>query len=181
MVASQFTAYEVFSILSGICLVVVAVLPGMEGRERFWSLLAGAFFIGYGLYVAQQTSGTWYFPVWIFIIPVGAVIYGIISVIDWASEKPDEPRHPPAETLLPREPVHGAEPQAADRIPMQQDTAQSSISIPEQPGVARSAIPTGSASHGPGEATSPAGWHPDPYGASTLRYWNGSAWTAEVR
>lgn len=165
MLASQFTAYEVFSIISGICLVVVALLPGMEASERFWSLLGGAFFIGYGIYVAQQTSGTWYFPVWIFIIPIGAVIYGIVSVVSWASEN-SEQRPTPA---------------ARPRPPQRTTPATANgINIPAQPGTARSAAPAHPAVHASELADHPAGWHPDPYGTATYRYWDGSAWTAHV-
>lgn len=32
----------------------------------------------------------------------------------------------------------------------------------------------------PQAAATPGGWHPDPYGRHSMRYWNGAAWTAFV-
>ncbi|GAA1791509.1 hypothetical protein HC028_01065 [Planosporangium flavigriseum] len=73
-------AYEVFSVLSGLAMVVLAVVPGIKAKDRMWALIAGALYIGYGIYVAKQTSGTFVFPVWIFIIPFGVVIYLIVTL-----------------------------------------------------------------------------------------------------
>jgi hypothetical protein len=73
-------AYEVFSVLSGLAMVVLAVVPGIKAKDRMWALIAGALYIGYGIYVANQTSGTFVFPVWIFIIPFGVVIYLVVTL-----------------------------------------------------------------------------------------------------
>jgi hypothetical protein len=64
--------YTVFAVLSG----VVAMLGGLafasRPRDRLWGVLGGAALIAYGVYVAGQTSGTYYFPVQMFVIaPVG--------------------------------------------------------------------------------------------------------------
>lgn len=68
--------YEVFSVISGIVLLVCGLmLPDLTVKDRSWSVLGGAFLLVYGVYVAKQTSGTYYFPVAVFIIPVGAVLY----------------------------------------------------------------------------------------------------------
>lgn len=93
MLAAQFTAYEVFAIISGIALIVMAMLPGLDGSSRAWSLVGGALLVGYGTYVAQQTTGTYYFPVWIFIIPFAAVLYLGISVYEWFTGG-SEPKNP---------------------------------------------------------------------------------------
>ncbi len=73
--------YEVFSVLSGIVLVIVAVVGGLSGTNRMWAFLGGLGFIGYGSYVAGQDTGYFVFPVWIFIIPFAAVIYLIVSMV----------------------------------------------------------------------------------------------------
>ncbi|MER5504723.1 hypothetical protein ABT052_05245 [Streptomyces sp. NPDC002766] len=68
--------YEVFSVLSGVVLLVCGLmLPNVTVKDRAWSVIGGAFLLVYGVYVAKQTSGTYYFPVGVFIIPAGAVIY----------------------------------------------------------------------------------------------------------
>jgi hypothetical protein len=69
-------AYEVFSVLSGVVLLVCGLmLPNVTVKDRAWSVIGGAFLLVYGVYVAKQTSGTYYFPVGVFIIPAGAVVY----------------------------------------------------------------------------------------------------------
>lgn len=68
-------AYTIFSVLSGVTLVILAMVPGLSGKDRLWALLGGVAFGGYGIYVANQTSGTFVFPIWVFIIPVVAAIY----------------------------------------------------------------------------------------------------------
>ncbi|MGW3032693.1 hypothetical protein ACWDCB_15850 [Streptomyces sp. NPDC001178] len=51
------------------------MLPRVTVKDRAWSVIGGAFLLVYGVYVAKQTSGTYYFPMAVFIIPVGAVLY----------------------------------------------------------------------------------------------------------
>ena len=68
--------YEVFSVISGAVLLMCGLmLPGVTVKDRAWSVIGGAFLMVYGVYVAKQTSGTYYFPVAVFIIPAGAVLY----------------------------------------------------------------------------------------------------------
>jgi hypothetical protein len=75
-------AYEVFSVLSGVAVLCVALLSSAwTGRDRFWGVCSGAFFVGYGIFVANQTSGFYVFPVVIFVIPVGFVIWGVLSLV----------------------------------------------------------------------------------------------------
>ena len=40
-----------------------ALLLGQSVRDRFWAVVVGAFFVIYGVYVANQTSGTQLLPV----------------------------------------------------------------------------------------------------------------------
>lgn len=61
--------YIVFSILTGIGSIVYALVPGTKPRDRLWLVLGGALSIGYAIYVSQQTSGTYYFWIGIFIVP----------------------------------------------------------------------------------------------------------------
>ncbi|MET7473075.1 hypothetical protein ABZT17_01740 [Streptomyces sp. NPDC005648] len=68
--------YEVFSVISGAVLLVCGfLLPNVTVKDRAWSVIGGVFLLVYGVHVAQQTSGTYYFPVVIFIVPAGAVLY----------------------------------------------------------------------------------------------------------
>ncbi|MFI9495726.1 MULTISPECIES: hypothetical protein [Streptomyces] len=71
----QWTAYEIFSVISGLILIGVTFAPGLSLKDRAYALLGGAFFTGYGFYVANQTSGTFEFPVYVFVIPAVAVLY----------------------------------------------------------------------------------------------------------
>ena len=67
--------YTVFSVLSGITLVILAFTLADTAKEKTWMLLGGLLIAAYGFYVASQTSGTFRFPVYIFVIPFGAVAY----------------------------------------------------------------------------------------------------------
>lgn len=71
----QWSAYEIFSVISGLILIGTTFMPGLSVKDRFYAFVGGAFFVGYGFYVANQAAGTYEFPVIIFVIPVGAVIY----------------------------------------------------------------------------------------------------------
>lgn len=73
--------YEVFSVISGIALIGMAFAPRLETSNRFFAVLGGAFFVGYGFYVAGQTSGTFEFPIIIFVIPALGVIYLISEIV----------------------------------------------------------------------------------------------------
>jgi hypothetical protein len=76
----HWSAYEIFSILSGIVLIGLAFTPDEKVSNRFWLGIGGVGFIAYAFYVAAQTSGTFYFPVWIFVIPVvGAIRAAMLS------------------------------------------------------------------------------------------------------
>ena len=66
----HWSAYEVFSIISGLSLVGVGLLPETADKDRYWSMAGGAALIGYAFFVASRDSGTYYFPAAIFFIPV---------------------------------------------------------------------------------------------------------------
>lgn len=71
----QWSAYEIFSVISGLILLGAAFAPGLSFKDRLYALFGGAIFTGYGFYVANQTTGTYEFPVFIFVIPGVAVLY----------------------------------------------------------------------------------------------------------
>jgi len=74
----QWSSYEIFSVLSGIALVGLALVPGVKAKDRVFAVLGGLFLLGYGFYVAAQTEGTWRFPVMIFVLPFAVV--GLVLV-----------------------------------------------------------------------------------------------------
>lgn len=76
----HWSGYEVFSVLSGLVLLAAAFAPRLAPKDRGWAVFGGLFFVGYGVYVANQTSGTFGFPVIIFIIPFLAAGYLLFSV-----------------------------------------------------------------------------------------------------
>jgi hypothetical protein len=82
--------YEVFSVISGVILAIVAFAPGIKARERAGALAGGVAFIAYGAYVAHQTSGTFYFPVWIFVIPFLALAYLVFVAWDRYGKKKNQ-------------------------------------------------------------------------------------------
>ncbi|MFL6117843.1 MAG: hypothetical protein ACJ786_41795 [Catenulispora sp.] len=74
--------YEVFSVISGIIVVLAALfIPGESPKDRFGGVIVGGAMAAYGFYVANQTSGTYYFPVAIFIVPVLTLLYLIAAVV----------------------------------------------------------------------------------------------------
>ncbi|WRZ93978.1 hypothetical protein OHB54_36010 [Streptomyces sp. NBC_01007] len=77
--SAHWSAYEIFAVLSGIILAGAAFVPGAGVKDRAWSVLGGIFLVWYGWYVAHQTTGTFRFPVVIFLIPPGAVIYLLVK------------------------------------------------------------------------------------------------------
>ncbi|WP_329056321.1 hypothetical protein OG738_22345 [Amycolatopsis sp. NBC_01488] len=51
------SAYEVFSVLSGVVLLGVACAPRIKASERFWAVVGGVFLIGYAIYVPTRRAG----------------------------------------------------------------------------------------------------------------------------
>jgi hypothetical protein len=83
-------AYEVFSVLSGITMLIMGLVPGLSVKERLGVLAGGAFFLVYGICVASQDSGIWLFPIWIFVIPFVGVGLGIGRLVAVFSTDQDE-------------------------------------------------------------------------------------------
>lgn len=73
-------AYEIFSVLTGLSLLAVAAVARADTSTRAWMIGGGLFFAGYGWYVATQTTGTWTFPIWIFVVPFVAVGYVAVQL-----------------------------------------------------------------------------------------------------
>jgi uncharacterized membrane protein len=84
------SAYEVFSLLSGVAMVGVAFAPKIKASERFWAVVSGVLLIGYAIYVANQTSGTFYFPWIIFVIPFAAAGYLVVQAVTRSRETGDQ-------------------------------------------------------------------------------------------
>lgn len=87
MFAADWSAYEVFSIISGLGLLLFALLPSLDLKERALFVAVGAGLIAYAIYVANQTDGIYFFSVWIFILPVIGLGYGVLAAYAWATEK----------------------------------------------------------------------------------------------
>ena len=64
------------AIITGVLTMLVAFIPGLEGKDRAWCAIGGAVFAGCGLLVLNQTSGTFYFPVilFVFVLPIVMVV-----------------------------------------------------------------------------------------------------------
>ena len=85
--AASWGGYTVFSVLSGIILILGAILGENSVKDRFWLFFGGVALCCYGFYVANQTSGTYYFSIWIFIVPFLGVLYAVASIAEKFSHK----------------------------------------------------------------------------------------------
>jgi hypothetical protein len=61
---------EIAAIITGFLSVLAGFLPGLSAGRRAVAILGGAGFAAYGFYVMNQTSGTWEFPVVLFLLPL---------------------------------------------------------------------------------------------------------------
>jgi hypothetical protein len=73
--------YTIFSVFSGVVLIAASFLPGQRPKNRAYCFLGGVVMLGYGVYVAQQTNGTYYFPVQIFILPPLLIAYALFQMV----------------------------------------------------------------------------------------------------
>lgn len=153
----SWSLYEVFAVLSGIAMVLLSAAPGLKSKDRAWYLIGGLVFAAYGVFVATQSTGTFYFPIWIFLIPPVAVIYGISQLVGRkAGEGPISPTSSPV----------GIPPQvqAPDVSPQPiVGTAPAAPVAPAAPSLLHAAA-----------------WHPDPQRRYEYRYWDGATWTDDV-
>ena len=78
----HWSAYETFSVISGLTFVAIALIPDTPMKDRAWSVLAGLGLIAYAMYVAEQDSGTYYFPVGVFVIPFAMAVLMVVKAID---------------------------------------------------------------------------------------------------
>jgi hypothetical protein len=90
----HWSAYEIFSVISGIALIALAFAPAGKASTRMWCGIGGVGFIVYAIYVASQTSGTYYFPVWIFVIPGLAVLQLVRSLASRRASNGASPARP---------------------------------------------------------------------------------------
>jgi hypothetical protein len=67
--------YTGAAVISGATLILLAVFGGDSAAKRMLGLAAGFAFMGYGVYVASQASGTYYFPVVMFLIPLAGIVH----------------------------------------------------------------------------------------------------------
>ena len=74
LASSHWDGYTVFSVISGVLLVLMSFTPGLKPGSRVLYVVGGIALAGYGIWVANQATGTYYFSVYIFIVPVIAVI-----------------------------------------------------------------------------------------------------------
>jgi hypothetical protein len=77
----HWSAYEIFSVISGFVLLIASIIPGVTLKDRLAMVVLGVFFVGFGWYVASQTSGTYVFPAMIFFIPFIGAGYAIYTVV----------------------------------------------------------------------------------------------------
>jgi peptidoglycan/LPS O-acetylase OafA/YrhL len=87
----HWSAYEVFSVISGLALLGMGFLPGTSGKDRARLMLMGAAFVVFGCYVASQDSGTYYFPVAIFVLPFAVAFYAGLKALDRRRSAPVRP------------------------------------------------------------------------------------------
>jgi uncharacterized membrane protein HdeD (DUF308 family) len=85
----HWSAYETFSVISGVIMVIAALSPLLKVKDRVWSLVGGIVLVIYGFYVANQTSGTYYFPVQIFLIPFLAIGYLVVEMVRSSQQRID--------------------------------------------------------------------------------------------
>ena len=87
MFAASWSAYEVFAIISGLSMMVCVVIPTLGWKDRLALGGAGFGLVIYGIYVANQDSGYFTFPVEIFLIPFIALGYAGWQSWVWAWQK----------------------------------------------------------------------------------------------
>jgi hypothetical protein len=87
----NWSAWEVFSVISGLIMAIAGmVMPDTSIRERLSISGVGIGFVVYGFYVANQTSGTFEFPIIIFFVPVVALFYVGVHAYAWWTKSDTE-------------------------------------------------------------------------------------------
>ena len=83
--------YSIFSIIAGISMIVMALIPGVGAGSRAVYVLFGVGFIGYAIYVSGQQSGVFVFPVYIFIVPFVALFQLFHAISSKSSSRSGRP------------------------------------------------------------------------------------------
>ena len=65
---------EIAAIITGILSVLAGFLPGLSTARRIVAVAGGGGFALYGIYVLNQTSGTWEFPIYFFLLPLYLIV-----------------------------------------------------------------------------------------------------------
>jgi uncharacterized membrane protein len=73
--------YTTFAVIGGVVLVAAGVLGGEPPKEKLLSIAVGIGMAGYGIFVSTRTSGTWPFPIAVFVIPFALVAKAIWAAI----------------------------------------------------------------------------------------------------
>ena len=66
----------------------MALVPGLKPGTRLLYVVGGVGLMTYGIWVAHQTSGTYYFSIYIFLIPVVALVTFIKAVGGSGARRP---------------------------------------------------------------------------------------------
>jgi hypothetical protein len=118
----QWDGYTIFSVLSGIALLLCSVFGREIGaKDRAWLVAGGIVYAAMGIFAASQTSGTFVFPIWIFVIPFGALFYVFAGP---AMKRAAQGTQGPPNMTLPRP--------AAGRTPPAQPPGPTAGNTPEQ-------------------------------------------------
>lgn len=89
----------VMTLVSGLAVLAGALVPQLPGKDRLWSFLVGVLLAGYAVYGASMTSGTYYYSIWIFVVPVVMVVRIGVAVLGRPSATPAQ--SPTAQGALP--------------------------------------------------------------------------------
>ena len=61
---------DIAAIIVGLITVATALLPRLSVLQRITAFFGGAGFAVYGIYVLNQDSGTWTFPLFLYLLPI---------------------------------------------------------------------------------------------------------------
>lgn len=129
--------YTVFSVISGAIMVLAAIVgQGLSARDRLYGLAGGGFFAAYGVFAASQHSGTFVFPIWIFVLPVGTLIYLAANIV--AGRQPEPPTQTVPKPISPQ-PQRAALRQSSAQQPGSSSPTPSVSAPPPAPPPARTA------------------------------------------
>ena len=96
---SDWDGYTVLSVIAGISLAILALLPDQKPGDRVINGVVGVGFVFYGIWAAQQTTGTYFFPVAIFVIPFVVGIKAISGLLRPSNQRNRAPQgYPPPDT-----------------------------------------------------------------------------------